>query len=161
MKPGDAARVLAKAAAFDQRTIGEADIAAWYEALADLDAADALAAVTRHYAESDKRLMPVHVRTHALDIRRDRQQREREAEQRHELTAYAATGVGVRDRSAEVADMVAKLRQKLGPSDPTVLRRAEWVREERQRQRADARPNPHYQGPPPPGGWPIPGEESA
>ena len=65
----------------------------------------------------------------------------------------------VRDRSADVADMLAALRDRLGPSDPSVLRRAEWVREERLRQRPAAGPNPHYQGPPPPGGWPIPADD--
>ncbi|MFV2094843.1 hypothetical protein ACFHW1_05040 [Micromonospora sp. LOL_014] len=161
MTPGDTARVLAKAAAFDQRTIGEADIAAWHEALADLDGADCLAAVTRHYATSEKRLMPVHVRAIAVEIRRERQQRDREADQRRQLAAYADNAVGVRDRSAEVGDLLARLAEKLGPSDPTVLRRREWVRHERHRRLSEAPPNPHYQGPPPPGGWPVPGQESA
>jgi len=153
----DIASVLAKAAAFDQRTVGQADILAWHEALHDLDPADALAAVTRHYASSEVRLMPVHVRRIALDLARDRHRAAREEQERLELEAAAADAVTVRDRSAEVADMLATLRDRLGPSDPSVLRRAEWVREERLRQRtADAVPNPHYQGPPPPGGWPIP-----
>lgn len=68
MTPGDIARVLAKAAAFDQRTVGAADVAAWHEAVGDLEVGDALAAVTRHYSASTQRIMPVHVR----DIVRDR-----------------------------------------------------------------------------------------
>lgn len=157
MNPIDIANVLAKAAAFDQRTVGQADILAWHEALHDLDAADALAAVTRHYATSEQRIMPVHVRRIATDLARERHRIAREEQERRELEAEAAAAVTVRDRSAEVADMLATLRDRLGPSDPSVLRRQEWVREERLRQRtADATPNPHYQGPPPPGGWPIP-----
>ncbi|MCZ7376525.1 hypothetical protein [Micromonospora sp. WMMC250] len=155
MNATDIANVLAKAAAFDQRTVGQADILAWHEALHDLDAADALAAVTRHYASSEQRLMPVHVRRIASDLARERHRVAREEAERLALEATAADAVTVRDRSADVADMLATLRDRLGPSDPSVLRRAEWVREERLRQR-DAVPNPHYQGPPPPGGWPIP-----
>ncbi|MEU5668974.1 hypothetical protein ABZ749_01125 [Micromonospora sp. NPDC047753] len=155
MNATDIANVLAKAAAFDQRTVGQADILAWHEALHDLEAVDALAAVTRHYASSEQRLMPVHVRRIALDLARERHRVAREQRERLELEATAADAVTVRDRSAEVADLLATLRDRLGPSDPSVLRRAEWVREERLRQR-DAVPNPHYQGPPPPGGWPIP-----
>lgn len=156
MNATDIANVLAKAAAFDQRTVGQADILAWHEALHDLDAADALTAVTRHYASSEQRLMPVHVRRHATDLARERHRVAREEAERLALEATAADAVTVRDRSADVADLLATLRDRLGPSDPSVLRRAEWVREERLRQRGDAVPNPHYQGPPPPGGWPIP-----
>ena len=159
MNPIDTAGVLAKAAAFDQRTVGQADILAWHEALADLDAADALAAVTRHYATSEQRIMPVHVRRIATELARERHRAAREERERLALAADAATRGPVRDRSADVADMLAALRDRLGPSDPSVLRRAEWVREERLRQRPAAGPNPHYQGPPPPGGWPIPADD--
>lgn len=162
MTPGDAARVLTKAAAFDQRTIGEADVLAWHEALADVDPADALGAVTRHYANSEQRLMPVHVRRISAEIARDRHRVEREERERLALEAENARRGPVRDRSADVADMLAELRDRLGASDPTVLRRAEWVRVERARQReAEAVPNPHYQGAPPDGGWPLPTEETA
>ena len=63
MTPDDARAVLAKAAAFDNRTPSQFAAAAWAEALADTDAplADALAAVTVHYRESREWLMPVHV----------------------------------------------------------------------------------------------------
>lgn len=160
MTPGDTARVLAKAAAFDQRTVGQADVAAWHEALHDLDVTDALAAVTRHYAANDQRLMPVHVRRLATELDRERHRIAREERERLALEAETADRGTVRDRSADVADLLATLRDRLGPSDPSVLRRAEWVREERLRQRAqDAGPNPHYQGPPPPGGWPVPAAE--
>lgn len=72
MTPADAARVLAKAAAFDQRTVGEADVRAWHEALSDLDAGDALAAVTRHYRQRTERIMPAHVRDGAVEIAKER-----------------------------------------------------------------------------------------
>jgi hypothetical protein len=72
MTPGDVGRVLAKAAAFDQRTVGEADVLAWIEVIGDLEAADALEAVSRHYAETDRRLMPVHVLDQARRVRLER-----------------------------------------------------------------------------------------
>lgn len=61
MTPGDVIDVLAKAAAFDQRTVGQADILAWHEILHRIDRADALTAVAAHYAESRERLMPADV----------------------------------------------------------------------------------------------------
>jgi hypothetical protein len=72
----ETAVLLAKAAAVDQRTVGEADVRAWQEILAHVDLPDALAAVTRHYAETADRLMPAHVIRHAKAIRADRKRLE-------------------------------------------------------------------------------------
>lgn len=72
MTPADVARVLAKAAAFDQRTVGEADVMAWHEILAGYDLGDALAAVTRHYRESTDRIMPAQLRRLATLVRDER-----------------------------------------------------------------------------------------
>ncbi len=55
-------QVLAKAASYDRRTTGAADILAWHEAIGDLPLQDALKAVTVHYQGTDKWLMPVHLR---------------------------------------------------------------------------------------------------
>lgn len=71
MKPSEVAVVLTKAAAYDRRTIGEADVAAWHEAIGDLDLEPALAAVTRHYRDTAEWLMPADVRRHAAEIRRE------------------------------------------------------------------------------------------
>jgi hypothetical protein len=68
----ETAKVLAKAAAFDQRTVGEADVLAWHETIADLDAEDALAAVTRWYRDRADRLMPSHLREAVALVRADR-----------------------------------------------------------------------------------------
>lgn len=54
--------VLAKAASFDSRTTGIADVFAWHEAIGDIPFEDALKAVTLHYQNTEKRLMPVHLR---------------------------------------------------------------------------------------------------
>jgi len=79
MTPGDTARVLGKAAAFDNRTVGETDIAAWHEILGYLDVRDCLAAITTHYSEQRDRAMPADIRRLAITIRDDRNRRERQA----------------------------------------------------------------------------------
>ncbi len=75
MTPAETARVLAAAAAFDQRTVGTADVAAWHAALSELDYADARDAITRHYRTTTDRVMPVHVLHFAEEIRSERAQR--------------------------------------------------------------------------------------
>jgi hypothetical protein len=53
------ALVLGKAAAFDARTVGEADVEAWLECIGDeLDFQTAMERVTEHYRTSTQRLMP-------------------------------------------------------------------------------------------------------
>lgn len=69
MTPSDIATVLAKAAAYDQRTVGKADIAAWHEILHPYELADALQAITRHYTETRERIYPNNVITHIRAIR--------------------------------------------------------------------------------------------
>lgn len=54
--------LLTCAAAYDKRTIGEADIAAWTLAIGDLPFGDAQAAIISHYSEGTDWLMPAHVR---------------------------------------------------------------------------------------------------
>lgn len=62
MNPSEAATILAKMAAYDQRTVGEADALAWAEALdGQVTVSAALEAVTAHYRKSRDRMMPVDV----------------------------------------------------------------------------------------------------
>lgn len=73
MTPADAAELLTLAAAFDRRTVGEADARAWAAALHTLPLdQDARAAVARHYSETDKWLTPAHVRQQRTKIRAER-----------------------------------------------------------------------------------------
>lgn len=100
MTPADTARVLAKAAAFDQRTIGRTDVAAWHEALADIAADDALDAVTAHYRATSNRLMPSDVRRIAVAKRNER----------HDRAAIAAPlGVATGERSDDVKALIASV----------------------------------------------------
>lgn len=80
MNPAEAARLLGHAAAFDNRTVGEADATAWAAALHDLPMdPDTLAAVARYYAEPTKDgetgrrwLEPHHVKAWRKRIRAER-----------------------------------------------------------------------------------------
>jgi len=75
VSPAETAKVLAAAAAFDQRTVGTADVAAWHSALHEIDYADARDAVTRHYRTTAERIMPVHILHYAGEIAAERAQR--------------------------------------------------------------------------------------
>lgn len=135
MTPAEAAKVLAKAALFDNRNIGEGDVLAWCEALSDVDGADALAAVSVHYGHRGERLMPAHVRAivEAIDAERLAERRRVEAEQRRALPAPDVT-----DRSAEIR---AGIREILPKGDPAKLRGPAW-RAENPGSMRDGRPLP-------------------
>lgn len=64
MTHDDIVDVLTAAAAFDQRTVGRADVIAWHAAIGTLPKDDAIAGVVAHYCESEDRLKPVHVIRH-------------------------------------------------------------------------------------------------
>lgn len=71
MNIAETAYVLTAAAAFDQRTIGEADAAAWHAVIGHLQRDECLAAVKAHYAAQTRRLMPADVIDLVLSARRD------------------------------------------------------------------------------------------
>jgi hypothetical protein len=66
MTPAETAELLGLCAAFDRRTIGKTDVLAWQTVLADLDAEAAKAAVTAHYAEHTRWIMPADIRQAVL-----------------------------------------------------------------------------------------------
>lgn len=73
MTPQEAAVVLGKCAAFDNRRPDPATTVAWAEALdPDVTLADALAIVRDHYAESRDWIMPADINRRSRDIRRQR-----------------------------------------------------------------------------------------
>lgn len=59
-------------AARDRRTVGKADVAAWFEDAGDLDYADAREAVRIHFRESTEWLVPAHIRRLVKSIRERR-----------------------------------------------------------------------------------------
>lgn len=147
MNLAEAAAVLAKAAAFDRRTVGEADILAWHDALGDLAAGDCLTAVTEHYRESTDWLMPAHVRRIADDLDRARRRQAREQREADELQdAIAASPL--HDRRDDVTALIEQLRDRLPAGDPDKLRHGhrEWRlnRERLDRVERNQGPNPLY-----------------
>jgi len=62
MNRADVARLLGVAAAFDSRTVGETDVAAWTMALDGLDTDRCRAAIVKHYRTETDRIMPAHIR---------------------------------------------------------------------------------------------------
>lgn len=86
MTPAETGRVLAKLAAFDQRTVGAADIAAWHEVIGHLDPASCIRAVTAHYRENSHRAMPSEIRKLATELR----VQERAAQSRRDRVIDAA-----------------------------------------------------------------------
>lgn len=67
--PADAARLLAVAAVYDKRTVGEIEASAWSDALRDLDARQCGEAIREHFAKCDdgRYLLPAHIRRHIAD----------------------------------------------------------------------------------------------
>lgn len=69
MNRSQTAALLAMCAAYDQRTIGETDVAAWHAALDDINAEDARRAVIGHYREQTQRIMPADIRRGVRRVR--------------------------------------------------------------------------------------------
>jgi len=116
--------VLAKAAAYDQRTVGTADILAWLEVIGDLDVHDALLAVARHYSSETARIMPAHIREQVRAIHNERHQLEdheiRALPSRFEedVTRDARIKDGLAKCSAVLAVVMAHLEAKRGERSP-------------------------------------------
>jgi len=71
MKSSEVAKLLAMASAFDNRSVGEANVSAWAAALApDMPFPDAAEAVRQHFATTSDYLMPVHVNAYVRQLRR-------------------------------------------------------------------------------------------
>jgi hypothetical protein len=60
--PREVAKVLAKAAVFDQRNVDAPDVAAWQETIGDLAFGDAIQAVSEHYRATSERITPAELR---------------------------------------------------------------------------------------------------
>lgn len=76
MGPEEVIDLLSTAAAFDRRTVGEADVIAWTATVGDLDFGDARDAVVQHYRDSREWLMPADVRKIVKAMREARLARE-------------------------------------------------------------------------------------
>lgn len=135
MTPGDTARVLGKIAAFDLRTLGEADVLAWHEIIGHLDVASCFLAVTAHYRENSTRAMPADIRKLATDIR----VRARAGEERRQRALEAAPDTASRSGAALIRHILGRLKdagqdpasgQRLGRDRAGVVAEAaaaEWL----------------------------------
>ncbi|MGW4426618.1 zinc finger domain-containing protein [Streptosporangium sp. NPDC004631] len=106
--------LLTCAAAYDRRTIGETDVAAWTLAIGDLPYDDAQAAIVGHYSESTDWLMPAHVRT------RVRQARERNIA-RHPVPELPADPDDPAAYRAELKAAVAQLANGMQAPRPLAI----------------------------------------
>ena len=69
MTPSETALLLALAAAYDRRTVGEADVYAWHDVLEHVPLETGKDAVRHHYATSTRFLMPADVNAYAERVR--------------------------------------------------------------------------------------------
>jgi hypothetical protein len=115
MNAQQASRVLAKLAAFDNRTVGEANIRAWAEALDGIDLGDALAAVTRHYQRSPDFARPAHIIDAVREITEDRRRREP-----HPIRALPSRWEADEARAARAAAGASQCRNALAITDDTI-----------------------------------------
>lgn len=107
------ATVLAKAAAVDNRDVGQAAVMAWHEIIGDLELAECLEAVARHRRDQPGvYLEPGHVRRIAKVIRDERRKGEvikTLPPNRFELTSRGEPSVRGADRVREIlAEIAAK-----------------------------------------------------
>jgi hypothetical protein len=120
MNRQETAQVLAKCAAFDQRTVGGADVIAWHEVIGRLDFGDALGAVTRHYSETNHRAMPADILAHGRRIRDER------TRSPHEIRALPSRFETDEERAERTARGLATVGSVLQP----IIARLEAVRDE-------------------------------
>lgn len=146
---------LALAQAYDNRTVGEANVRAWHLILADLAAADVMEAIRRHYAADSAWIMPAHIVRLAGEIGQERAKAARQwAPGQHGVPKEEALPEITRgerltadDISPEVVTLLGQLRSALPDVDRGRLfpRQAAWDREQRAFQRSQGgEANPHY-----------------
>lgn len=134
MTPDEVAVVLSKASAFDQRTIGEADVMAWHEVLADIPVDDALQAVTEHYRECTTRLWPADLLRLAAQI----DHRRRGAIRRAELAAKEPPALPVAPADPErVAKLIREVIAGLPSTDSDRIRERAKQRAHKERGRPE------------------------
>lgn len=162
MNRSETAMFLGMAAARDRRTIGEVDVTAWTEDLADISLADAREAMSRHFRESTEWLMPAHIRALVRTIRIERQrgtsaalalpskfeggteQERRNREGRERLQREFLTPLAARREIERLEEERGSL--PLSPSDEIRIRALDRARRNK-RTDAKADPdNPHFPG---------------
>lgn len=153
MNLAETARLLAAMAAFDRRTVGTSDVAAWQTVLADIAYADALEAVRRHYRDSTEWMMPAMVRAGVRQVEHERASSPWAPGQygvpREEVVPEARTTgrLQLGDLPTNMRELIGRVRAMLPDGSREALhgRRVAWEREHRTYLRTTtAEPNPHY-----------------
>lgn len=155
MNIAETTQALALAQAFDNRTVGEVNIRAWFSVLFAADAADVMAAIRDHYAGTTEWIMPAHILRNVREMAASR-----ERAQQHTGWAAGQAGVPKDQAMPEIAGPVAEseltapvralldsVRAMLpeGSRETLMPRRVAWEREHRAYVRVrDAEPNPDY-----------------
>lgn len=138
----DTASVLGKCAAYDQRTVGEADVLAWHEVIGHLDRESCLAAVTAHYREHSHRAMPADIRKLATD-RRAQERGKRDRAERAALTSGATAHP--RRTVLELRRVVSAALREAGPGLEPHQRG--WIAEQACREWLQQTKPVHFGGP--------------
>lgn len=135
-------RLLTVIATIDNRRFDDATVSVWRRILDNNAYIDCEQAVTDHFRDRpDVYLMPGHIHAAAQQIasRRLGAVRKAKLDQQHALQTAETV-----DRTPDVIEMVERLAARMGTSDRDILRRQEWVKQERQRQRDRIGRNPNY-----------------
>lgn len=97
--------------AYDRRTVGRTDVAAWHLVVSDLPFADAQAAVLAHYRESRDWIMPADVRSRVNEMRRERLENAPVLDPPHEVADNpAAYQAWLEREQRKIADGTGPLR---------------------------------------------------
>lgn len=123
-------KILACAAAFDNRTIGTADILAWWRVIGHLAPGEAEDAIIAHYSESVDRIMPGHILARVKKIHADRLARTPDALPDADPDDVAAWLAALREGRHRVATGQLEQRPVREAIETTfVYVRSKWSRE--------------------------------
>jgi len=151
MNIAETTNALALAQAFDNRTVGEVNIRAWFSVLVHADAADVMAAIRDHYATTTEWIMPAHILRAVAAMVKTREASPWAPGQYGVPLADAMPEIsGPIDESAispSVRALLEATRAMLpeGSREKLMPRTVAWEREHRAHVRVrDAEPNPLY-----------------
>ena len=124
MNASDAARLLALAAAFDRRTIGETDAVAWADALAGFTFDECAEAIRDFFRSSNAWLMPAHICAIVKAKRADKLDRLAAVHHHQAIAAVpyeqSAAHAAYLDASAVLQDAIRAKYERLGQPMPEI-----------------------------------------
>jgi hypothetical protein len=139
MTKTETAQLLTLVAAFDRRTIGDADVEAWHLIVADLEPNDCMEAVRSHYMTETRWLMPADVRTFAKNAERRREGQRRVAEREAEIAAENPGELHARNVAALTVGQSVPVDDPVRAERRAELRKAAHARRESVAAEAESR----------------------